>query len=172
MCDTSHVIRFAKIILSVGGIGFLPKGSWVTATGAGFLLPFALAASSVPFALRAAVFCAVIPTLLLIGWWAVPLVRAGNKHDHEWIVLDEVLGVLIAAFPFLFFPQGALPPLVAGVVTTGVFGFFDGLKPLGIQRIDDAEHIPITVMLDDVAAGAYAAGVLSLGFWGLSLLLI
>lgn len=159
------MMRFAKVILSVGGIGFLPKGSWITATGAGFLLPWALAASSVPFTLRAAVFCTAVPALLLIGWWAVPLVRTGNKHDHEWIVLDEVLGVLIAASPFLFFPQGVLHPLVAGMVTTGVFGFFDGLKPLGIQRIDDAEHIPLTVMLDDVVAGAYAAGTILAGYW-------
>lgn len=151
--------RLAKILLSVGGVGFLPKGSWITATVAGFLLPWALAASSVPFALRAAVFCAAVPALLFIGWWAIPLVRSEEKHDHAWIVLDEVLGVLIAASPFLFVPQGALHPFVASIVTTCVFGFFDGLKPLGIQRIDDAEHIPLTVMLDDVVAGVYAAVV-------------
>ncbi len=153
----------AKFLLSVGGIGFLPKGSWMTATVAGFLLPWFFAASSVPFALRAAVFLATIPILLLMGGLAIPLVRAGKKHDHEWIVLDEVLGVLIAASPFLFFPQDAVHPIVAGVVTTGVFGFFDGFKPLGIQRIDDAEHISITVMLDDVVAGVYAAGVIFVG---------
>ena len=155
----------ARLLLSVGGIGFLPKGSWMTATVAGFLLPWFFAASPVPFALRAAVFLAAIPILLLTGRWAIPLVRAGKKHDHEWIVLDEVLGVIIAASPFLFFPQDAVHPLVAGVVTTGVFGFFDGFKPLGIQRIDDAEHIPITVMLDDVVAGGYAAGGIFVGQW-------
>ncbi len=153
----------AQFLLSCGGIGFLPKGSWMTAAVAGFLLPWFFAASPVPFALRAAVFLAALPVLLLMGGLAIPLVRAGKKHDHEWIVLDEVLGVLIAASPFLFFPQGTAHPLVAGVVTTGVFGFFDGLKPLGIQRIDDAEHIPITVMLDDVVAGVYAAGMLFVG---------
>lgn len=158
---------FARILLSVGGIGFLPKGSWMTAALAGFLWPLVFTASPVPFSLRATMFLIAVPVLLLIGWWAIPLVRVEKKHDHEWIVLDEVLGVLIAASPFLFFPHGALHPLVAGVVTTGVFGFFDGLKPLGIQRIDDAEHIPITVMLDDVVAGVYAAGVMLLVLWGI-----
>ncbi|MBI1934398.1 phosphatidylglycerophosphatase A [Candidatus Peregrinibacteria bacterium] len=155
--------RLARLLLSCGGIGFLPKGSWMTATVAGFLLPWFFAASPAPFTLRAAMFLAAILVLLLMGGWAIPLVRAGKKHDHEWIVLDEVLGVLIAASPFLFFPQDTIHPLIAGVVTTGVFGFFDGLKPLGIQRIDDAEHIPITVMLDDVVAGVYAAGVILVG---------
>lgn len=156
---------FARILLSVGGVGFLPKGSWMTVALAGFLWPWVFIASPAPFALRATFFLVAVPVLLLMGGWAVPLVRAGNKHDHEWIVLDEVLGVLIAASPFLFFQQGALHPLVAGIVTTCVFGFFDGLKPLGIQRIDDAEHIPITVMLDDVAAGVYAAGTILAGYW-------
>lgn len=157
--------RLARILLSVGGIGFLPKGSWITVLCAGFLLPWALAASSIPFALRVAVFSAAVPALFLMGWWAIPLVRAGKKHDHEWIVLDEVLGVLIAASPFLFCMQGAIHPLAAGMVTAGVYGFFDGLKPLGIQRIDDAEHIPLTVMLDDVVAGVYAAATVRLGYW-------
>lgn len=157
--------RLACILLSVGGLGFLPKGSWMTAVLAGFLWPWVFAVLPPSFALRATFFLVAVPVLLLMGAWAIPLVRAGKKHDHEWIVLDEVLGVLIAASPFLFFPQAAANPIVAGVVTTGVFGFFDGLKPLGIQRIDDAEHIPMTVMLDDVVAGVYAAGTILAGYW-------
>lgn len=150
----------ARLLLSVGGIGFLPKGSWMTVALAGFLWPWVFAVLPPSLTLRATMFLIAISVLLLMGAWAIPLVRAGNKHDHEWIVLDEVLGVLIAASPFLFLPRDAVHPLVAGVVTTCVFGFFDGLKPLGIQRIDDAEHIPMTVMLDDVVAGVYAAGVI------------
>lgn len=156
---------FARILLSVGGVGFLPKGSWMTVAIAGFLWPWVFAILPPSLTFRATMFLIAILVLLLMGAWAIPLVRAGKKHDHEWIVLDEVLGVFIAASPFLFLPRDAANPLVVGVVTTGVFGFFDGLKPLGIQRIDDAEHIPMTVMLDDTVAGVYAAGVLLLGFW-------
>lgn len=154
----------ARILLSVGGIGFLPKGSWVTIVLTSMLWPWVFTFLPTDQTLRIAISSVAAAVLFVIGAFAIPLFCTEGKHDHEWIVLDEVLGTLLAASPFLL-PSSSLSPLGAAISIACVFGFFDGLKPLGIQRIDDAENLPITVMLDDVVAGVYAAGVIVVVGW-------
>lgn len=154
----------ARTLLSCGGIGFLPKGSWVTVVLTSFLWPWVFTLLPTDQTLRIVVIITSAVLLFVVGVWTIPLFCTNGKHDHEWIVLDEVLGTLIAAFPLLL-SQNTVPPLTTAIAITCVFGFFDGLKPLGIWRIDDRDDIPITVMLDDVVAGVYAAGILLLGLW-------
>lgn len=152
----------AKIFLSCGGIGFLPKGSWITALLASFLWSFSAAALPPSFPLRIALVLGLGIVLFTIGALAVPLFPKEEKYDRPWIVLDEVLGTLISASPFLLI-QNMVSPFAAAISTACVFGFFDGFKPLGIRRIDERDTIPITVMLDDVVAGVYAAAVIFVG---------
>lgn len=155
-----------RFLLSCGGIGFLPKGSWVTIVLTSFLWPWVFPFLPIDQALRIAVPTITAVILFAIGAFAIPLFCTKGKHDHEWIVLDEVLGTLIAASPLLLL-QHAVSPLVVAAIAACVFGLFDGLKPLGIWRIDDRDDIPITVMLDDMVAGVYAAGVMLLILWGI-----
>lgn len=152
----------ARLLLSCGGIGFLPKGSWVTIILTSFLWPWIFQLFPTTIEPRTTIFLALGLALLLLGAATIPWFCSDGRHDHEWIVFDEVLGTLIAASPF-FFLYSTVSPLTAAIATMCVFGFFDGLKPLGIQHIDDAEHVPITVMLDDLVAGVYAAGVIFVG---------
>lgn len=154
----------ARSVLSFGGIGFLPKGSWVTIVLTSFVWPWVFPLLPADHTLRITVIIISALLLFIVGAWTIPIFCTDGKHDHEWIVLDEVLGTLIAASPLLL-SQNTVSPLTIAIATTCVFGFFDGLKPLGIQRIDDAETLPITVMLDDVVAGVYAAGVMLLVLW-------
>lgn len=110
------------------------------------------------------------PTLFIIGALTIPLVPEEGKYDHPWIVLDELLGTLIAATPFLLQPPPPPSPFIATASIIVTFGFFDGLKPLGIRRIDDRDDFPITVILDDIVAGVYAASTIFLGYWVTGLL--
>lgn len=160
--------RLARILLSCGGIGFLPKGPWIAALLASVLWGYSTALLPPSLSLRLLVL-SLAPTLFLIGALTVPLVPHNGTYDHEWIVLDEVLGTLLAATPFLLLVAPPPSPLIASASIIVTFGFFDGLKPLGIWRIDERDDIPLTVILDDVVAGMYAAGVIVLGSWVLGI---
>lgn len=157
----------ARFLLSCGGIGFLPKGSWITALLASCLWSFGAALLPEAIPLRLLLVSGLALTLFIVGAFTIPLVPHHRKYDHKWIVLDELLGTLIAATPFLLHSPPSPSPLIATTSIIVTFGFFDGLKPLGIRRIDDRDDIPITVMLDDVVAGVYAAIVIGIGQWAL-----
>ncbi|RMG87433.1 MAG: phosphatidylglycerophosphatase A, partial [Candidatus Dadabacteria bacterium] len=81
--------------------------------------------------------------------------RSAGVHDPPWIVLDEVLGL-----------WAALLGLAAGVgvVAAGVVAFraFDILKPPPIRWIDRRVGGGWGILLDDLAAGLAARGVLEL----------
>lgn len=93
--------------------------------------------------------------LFLIG---IPICNAGIQHyrsnDPKRVVFDE-----IAAFPFVFL----LVPVTWGTAVVGfaLFRLFDILKPWPVSRL---EKFPDAwgVMLDDLAAGVIAGGVLTL----------
>lgn len=153
----------ARILLSCGGIGFLPKGPWIAAVLASALWGYSASLLPLSLSLRMLLVFGLALTLFIVGAIAIPLVPHHGKYDHPWIVLDELLGTLLAAIPFLLQTSPPPSPLIATTSIIVTFGFFDGLKPLGIRRIDDADHCPITVMLDDVMAGVYAAIVIVIG---------
>ena len=78
-------------------------------------------------------------------------------HDASPIVIDEVLGQMIA----LWFVPRTWPWLLAGFV---LFRLFDVWKPLGAN---DAQKLPggWGIVLDDVMAGTYAAVILQAVLW-------
>jgi phosphatidylglycerophosphatase A len=104
-----------------------------------------------PYGLAAVAATAVVVTL--VGLWAAGDVerRLGSK-DPQIVCIDEVAGVLVTWL--------AAPPtwkgLVAGVV---LFRIFDQWKPWPARA---AERLGggAGVMLDDVVAGAWGAGLL------------
>ena len=89
--------------------------------------------------------------LLLV--YAIPVCSryaAQNGNDPGEVVVDEVVGQWIVL--------GLTPPdafdYVAGFL---LFRLFDILKPFPIRRIERMSHAGRAIMLDDVAAGLYAA---------------
>jgi phosphatidylglycerophosphatase A len=72
-----------------------------------------------------------------------------GEHDSRKIVIDEVVGYLVA--------MTLIPPdpeyLVAGFIA---FRFFDILKPYPVGMIDKKLGGGLGVVLDDLAAGVYA----------------
>jgi len=100
-----------------------------------------------------AIVLAVLVTL--IGIPAATLVARGSgKKDPQFVVIDEVAGQLVAlvAVPL------AWQSFLAGFI---FFRAFDILKPPPVRQL---EAIPegAGIVLDDIAAGLYALGVMHL----------
>lgn len=105
-------------------------------------------------------------------WWAVaagelaavlalsalavpPVLRASGIRDPQFVVIDEVAGMLVA---LAFFPPN---PVGAGAAFL-LFRLFDVAKPFPVGRL---ERLPGAwgVMADDLAAGLFAGASVLLG---------
>lgn len=146
--DKNHPATWIATWFGTGLLKPAP-GTWGTLGG----LPFGLAL----------LWLGGIPTLLAgiiivtaLGWWATGKVEAmTGDHDGGYIVVDEVAGVWIT---LLATPLAPLPILLAFVL----FRAFDILKPWPCNYLDQKLTGPASVMLDDLAAGGYAALVMLL----------
>ena len=106
------------------------------------------------FAVRSGGALAILATALvvtLVGIWAAGVVahRRGSE-DPQIVVVDEVAGVLVA----LAASGGTWPGIAAAVV---LFRLFDITKPPP-ARAAERLHGGAGIVLDDIVAGAYAAG--------------
>lgn len=90
----------------------------------------------------------------VVGIWICD--NAANKlgeHDFGGIVWDEIAGFLITMW---FVPFSWMAVLIG----FALFRFFDILKPWPIKWIDQKVSGGLGIMLDDVLAGMFAAGIL------------
>ncbi|MGB5474539.1 MAG: phosphatidylglycerophosphatase A [Gammaproteobacteria bacterium] len=101
-------------------------------------------------------YLALTATLFLAGIaiCAHTATRLG-VHDHPGIVWDEIVGYLVT---MTLAPAGWLWIAIGFVL----FRFFDVLKPWPIRWFDRYVHGGFGIMLDDLIAGLFAAGVLQL----------
>jgi phosphatidylglycerophosphatase A len=96
--------------------------------------------------------CALV--LFFVGW-AVAHVHLGgddNVKDPQWIVVDEVVGqwIALASMPLSF---------VSVPFAFALFRLFDINKPWPVSWADRRVGGALGIMLDDLLAGLYAAGV-------------
>ncbi len=154
--------KFAQLSATVLGVGYLrpAPGTW----GSLVTLPLGYGLHMLGgFPLLVLATAA----LLIFGLWATQVMTEGqDNHDPSEIVIDEVVGQLIALFP-LSYPAwkhgiditALWPGWIAAFV---LFRLFDILKPGPIGTADKRGDA-LGVMLDDVIAGVFAAaGVLVL----------
>ena len=139
----------ATLLATWFGAGFLPvaPGSW----GALTALPCAALLVWLGGPLLVLAAGAV---LFVLGIWAADAyMQTVQVHDPAAIVIDEVVGqwVTLALLP--------LDPLMYALGFV-LFRVLDVLKPWPANFIDRAMTGGLGVMLDDVVAGAYAAGAL------------
>jgi phosphatidylglycerophosphatase A len=88
------------------------------------------------------------------GVWLCGLsARRLGVHDHSGIVWDEVVGMYLTLL--------AIGPEPAWILAAFMlFRLFDIWKPWPIRDLDHSLHGGFGIMLDDVIAALYAAGVL------------
>ena len=156
--------RFQEIIsliLATGfGLGYLPlmPGTWASAATAvvcWWLVEFPLGW-----------FVALASTVFFIGIIVVsPADRyfsaaTKKESDNRQIVIDELLGTMVALLPFFYFQKTWLGVL-AGFL---LFRLFDVAK-FGLAKLFDRRHNRWGVMLDDVFAGVHAGLILSVILW-------
>jgi phosphatidylglycerophosphatase A len=99
-------------------------------------------------------FLVATGVIIAIAIWAASQAeRVLGEHDSRRIVVDEVAGYLVA----MSVAPGSVAHLVPAFV---LFRVFDILKPPPIGAIDRGVPGGLGVVLDDVVAGAYAAGLL------------
>lgn len=137
--------RALAIAVGTGcGAGFAPYAPGTAGSLLGVGLYILLAAAGLP-----AVGIAVA-LLFPAGVWAAGVCgRRYGAHDHGRIVVDEIVGQLIALATFPAQPGW----LLAGFL---LFRVFDIWKPFPAGRIDEQWRTPFGVMADDVVAAVYA----------------
>ncbi|MFK7895058.1 MAG: phosphatidylglycerophosphatase A [Myxococcota bacterium] len=131
-------------------------------------LGFDLTAYALTYAL---IYAVATLGLIVIGVWSADRVeRVWKRHDDNRIVIDEVVGQLIALSPLIWFFSGPSQAgstekssIFFGVVTGFVlFRLFDVWKPGAIRWAERRFQGGMGVMADDVVAGVYSAILLSL----------
>jgi phosphatidylglycerophosphatase A len=149
--------KLVLLIATAGGAGYAPvaPGTWGSAVGVALYL--ALAGLGVPG------YCAVVVALLGLGIWASSEAeRLFSRHDDGRIVIDEVVGQLVALAPLAALaPAGSLrsAPLLAAAFLA--FRLFDVWKPGPVGWAERRFARGTGVMLDDVAAGLLAAAAVA-----------
>jgi phosphatidylglycerophosphatase A len=145
---------WANLVATLFGIGRmrLGPGTWGSAvTG----LLWAALAHALALSWRTPVAIALAVLVMLIGIPAATLVaRGAGVKDPQFVVIDEVAGQLVAliAVPL------AWKSFLAGFI---LFRVFDIVKPPPVRQLE-AMPAGAGIVLDDVAAGLYAFGVIHL----------
>jgi phosphatidylglycerophosphatase A len=139
----------ATLLATWFGAGFLPvaPGTWAS------LAALPCAALLVWLGGPVLVLAAGVAVFVLGIWAADAYMQTVQVHDPSAIVIDEVVGQWVTL---------ALLPLDPVMYALGfvLFRVLDVLKPWPANFIDRAVTGGFGVMLDDVVAGAYAAGAL------------
>jgi phosphatidylglycerophosphatase A len=101
---------------------------------------------------------------------AVALWGPRRRHTGETVTtdlnetnVDEVHGLLLAAWPAWLLPANGCPRLIALAAALVLFRLLDGFKPWPIGRIEARfKGSAFGVMIDDTVAGTLAALILAL----------
>ncbi len=144
---------FVKFFLSAFGLGFLPwtPGTWGSLGG----LVLVYFISSVPVVDLIVFFILLLVTVTFLTRYFKMMQE--KEKDPQFVVMDEVLGILVT---FLSLPITWITALIGFVL----FRFFDIVKPFGIRRLEKIEGA-WGVILDDLVAGLFAHIILTAYIW-------
>jgi phosphatidylglycerophosphatase A len=147
--------RAALLVATVGGLGFLPKGSALAALVGGAAAALLSSSGWTWVGLAGATAVGIAATSRVH--------RACGVSDPIEISVDEVAGAWLAVAIAGVSGWACLAPVA-------LFGAFDFLKPWPANRLD-AWHGGFGVMGDDLVAGLYAGLAVRLAGWALPLIL-
>lgn len=132
---------FYEVIATFFWVGYSPVASGTAATAAGLVVVYFLHANPLAYVL-------VLLGLLGLGIIAADRVeKASGKKDPGIVVIDEIVGIMIAMLGI---------PLTWSTVLCGFF-LFRAIDMFKIYPVNKFEAIPggMGIMLDDVMAGLY-----------------
>lgn len=135
------------LFLSFFGVGFLPKapGTWGTLATLPFL--YVLGKFNPPYIF----FIPFILIVTLISSFVTDSVQKKyNLHDPQFIVIDEVLGMMTA---WLFIQKHNFSHLM---ILFALFRAFDIIKIWPASYFDKDVHHGAGTILDDLVSGLYA----------------
>jgi phosphatidylglycerophosphatase A len=139
---------FLKKIATFFGIGFFPKGPGTAGTVAAIPLVLLLSWAG-PL-----IYMAFIILLLPVGILAAQVYEDDvGGHDHKEIVIDEVLGFLVA---MTWLPM-TWQSILAGFL---LFRVLDIFKPFPISYLDEKVPGGLGVVVDDLVAGIVVSLIL------------
>jgi len=140
--------NFLKNLAVFFGVGRLPKGPGTWGTVAALPLVFLLQQAG-PF-----IYMVAVLLLVPLAIWAAEVYEQDiGGHDHPEIVIDEVVGFLIA---MTWLPM-TWKAYLAGFL---LFRVLDIFKPFPIGYLDRKLQGGLGVVADDVAAGIIASLIL------------
>lgn len=145
--------RWAWWVASVGGVGAAPWAPGTAGSLVGVVVGWAAGRTLAPFWYAAG-------TAALFGLGvavATRVERAAPGKDPSVVVIDEVVGMLVALFAL---PLRALDVLIAFLC----FRIFDIAKPFPLRRLE-AQPGGWGIMLDDLVAGLYTNVLVRVGLW-------
>ena len=156
-----------SIIITWFFIGLLPVAPGTMASLSVYYIYNFLMISSTSYEEIALGFLVLAVVCFVVGWFCIAKFQAKTFiHDHQAIVIDEVVGQLltfaIAAKSLLklgvvlsayFSMQAATLAFFIGVIT---FRFFDVKKPFFIKTVDKIMKGSFAVILDDILAAVFA----------------
>jgi phosphatidylglycerophosphatase A len=141
MMKNRVTLKIAEIISTWFWFGKIPWAPGTFGTLATVPFVYALSLSGPIF------YMSVTLISVFIGIFAADMYESTlGKHDSSEIVIDEVVGLMIA---MTWLPM-TWQSLVLGFV---LFRIFDILKPFPISWLDEKVKGGLGVMIDDVAAG-------------------
>ncbi len=153
--------KLHKIIATGLGTGYAPVAPGTAGSVLGIVLLYIfnkwLDNAGYPMETITLINLVAIVLVLLIGVYSIKKVHSIWKHDASEIVIDEIVGVWIAALAM---------PITFNYYLYGLilFRFFDIVKPFFIRRLDKKQS-DWSVMLDDVLAGIYGLIVIQLLYY-------
>lgn len=151
--------KLAKTFLSAGFLGYSPLAPGTVASLAFLFLFYFLEKLIINLNIYLK-FSLIFFIFNLVFFLSLKLIKnlQTEVYDHGWIVIDEFLGMLIACLPLFFL---GLNNFWLFFSTFILFRILDILKPFGIKKIDQ-KNTPLSVLLDDIAAGLISAVILIL----------
>ncbi len=146
--------QLAKLIATWFGCGYFPFAPGTVGSLAGVLMAAAahryLAAGRITF---------LVAALLLLWpaiWSATQMVRLLQRPDPQMVVVDEVLGVWVALL------GASVLNWKSFTAAFLLFRVFDIWKPWPVRRLEELPE-GAGIVVDDLAAGIYAAIMLYIG---------
>jgi phosphatidylglycerophosphatase A len=150
--------RIILFLVTGAGIGYFPRFPGTAATF--ITIPLSLTLNRLADVSLALAFSILVGSLVCAIWLSTKGAEILRQKDPQIIVIDEIVGFLIANFTSA--PQAL--PLVLGFV---LFRLFDVTKVFPIAKL---ETLPggTGIVLDDVMAGLYTFAIVHLiTWWGL-----